>query len=302
MSLPRQRTSPDAVILGISADSIGIARLREAYGSQLRVLATATELEREMRRKVAELIVVEPWDSAGQPTAPAIRALHAEQHWPPVAAYVDRRRESLHELVQLVRAGATELVLRDVDDSASALRRLERASAVSAIAADAIAIARAIVPMPLLPSVQHCLAHVREQLTARQIATAMGYQRRTLTQRAENAGLRGLRDVSARCRLVVAIGLILRAGQSTEQVALSLGFGSGSALHNMLKRHTGLRPKEIAVHGDLRFWCQRLLSAPGFLRDDGAVLLPSTTEPPSAAKRERDVAAGRADDEERPPE
>jgi AraC-like DNA-binding protein len=194
--------------------------------------------------------------------APLLSHVYSTRCWPPVVAYCDGKYESIRALPALVRAGALELVLEGLDDEAVTLRRLLGTIAVQAVASEVGQIATEIVARPLLPAVDYCLHHVTEPRSAEQIAFSLGLSRRTLTQRAEDFGVHGMRAIQSRCKIATALGLLLRANYTVDRAALSLGFSSGVALRNMIKRHTGLKPREAMERGDLRFWARTLFGAP----------------------------------------
>jgi len=261
MAPPIHRLSIGApAVLGVMRDPVGIARLHDAFGDGLRVLGVGSELECYLETNLVDLVIVEPWDSMGHSLAPVVRRISHQHHGPPVAVYVDCRPEAMREILHLGDAGATQLVVRDLDDNPSALRRLTRASTMSAVVSDAIGLAEVTVPDKLLTVVQFCLEHASRHVTAADIGHAAGVHPRTVHNWTKPLRLMGIRAVVSRCKLAIAIGLLLRDERSTEQVALTLGFSSTAALRNMLKRHTGLRPREVAEHGDFTYWCHRLLA------------------------------------------
>jgi transcriptional regulator GlxA family with amidase domain len=106
--------------------------------------------------------------------------------------------------------------------------------------------------------VDHCLRQRTLGITAVDVANSLGVTRRTLSKRLQYLGIPGVSAVLARTRVLLAVGLLLR-GQKPEHVAFQLDFTSGSALRNMLRRHTGLRLSEIPSRGDFAHWCERLL-------------------------------------------
>jgi transcriptional regulator GlxA family with amidase domain len=71
---------------------------------------------------------------------------------------------------------------------------------------------------------------------------------RTLRRTLGRAGLPAPEELLAWRRLLHA-GRLLDDGRSADGVARTLGFSSGSALRKCLKRHTGLRPRELRRQG-----------------------------------------------------
>ena len=70
------------------------------------------------------------------------------------------------------------------------------------------------------------------------------------------------------CLLLLSAALLATPGVSADRVALQLNFSSASALRNLLRRRTGLRPTELRTPTALaelcaRFLEQRVVGAPG---------------------------------------
>ena len=51
------------------------------------------------------------------------------------------------------------------------------------------------------------------------------------------------------CRLLAAAILLEEDGRAVDHVSFELGFASGAAFRNMLKRYTGLNPGELCARG-----------------------------------------------------
>jgi AraC-like DNA-binding protein len=87
--------------------------------------------------------------------------------------------------------------------------------------------------------------NVRRALTVVDVADAVGLHPRSLHRRLQRVGLPSPSSSISWSRLFVAVRLMREGTRSVEDVALSLRFSSGSALRNMLKRHSGLTPSEL---------------------------------------------------------
>ena len=254
-------TPSTPLILVILRDAKCVARFREAFGMRLCTLHRTADLEAILARRAVDLIVMEPWDTQGHQVAPVVRRLVSRRQWPPVVIYTDPCARSLRELPSLFRAGATAVVLRDVDDSPTALRQLLNETAISTLIAEAQSAARRHLAHPLLSIVESCLAVLPSNATAAEIAGMIGRDRRTLSKWAMRCSLRGLKEVRSRARLLVALGLITRAKYNAEQAAFVLGFSSGAHLGNTLRRHVGIGIRQIGPDGDLSYWCRRVFAS-----------------------------------------
>jgi AraC-like DNA-binding protein len=226
-----------------------MARLRAAFGDDGCAAVSQPELIRASRLPGVELVVVSPFDSEKRSLATAIAAIHASRASPPVYVYADRSIESVREIMALAHAGARGLILAGVDDDASRLRRLSETGTLERAIDTVRAAARERMPSRFAPLVARCLENITEPLPATAFARSLGVRRRTLTSWAESAGVRGIRSLTSRCRVLVAIEMLRSPHQSIEQVALALGFSSSAHLHNTIKRYTGHRPRETVNRG-----------------------------------------------------
>lgn len=251
----RFRLTP--VVLGVLENQRSESALRKAFGDAFVPVAHAHELERYLRDQLVDLIVVSPWDGTGTRVAPGIASISV-RYRPVLALYVDHRRAVLRELSSLLRAGVTEVILRDEDDTPSALRTLRHRCGIVAIASEALQLAASVAPPPFVPLLEHCFSEI-SGAGAHTPSTGNRRSLRTLSRLAKQLGLPGVRQTRSRCRLVTAIGLLLRTEETVERVALRLGYSSGAALHNLFKRHLSTTATRIAEHGDLRYWAERIL-------------------------------------------
>jgi transcriptional regulator GlxA family with amidase domain len=161
----------------------------------------------------------------------------------------------------LARAGARGIIIRDVDDDAMSLRRLlVRGSLARALETVTLAVQQ-VVPARQLPLLLLCIEHIGEPQTAGSFARRLGVSRRTLSAWARKSGARGVRPLSAKCRVLAAIELIRDSGRPLEHVAHTLRFSSSAHLHNTIRRYTGMLPREAAA-SDLAWWSRQLLVAP----------------------------------------
>jgi hypothetical protein len=253
----RIRLQRAPIVLGVLEDRRIPSAFRDAFGTAFVPIAQVKELDRLIPGHLIDLIVVSPWDSTGIRVAP-ILGRSASRYRPLIAAYVDQRITALRELSALFRAGATEVILRGEDDSPAALKALRDRSGIAAVASEAMDIAAAVAPPSWLPLLQHYFA----EACGAALSNASPTLRRTgraLSRLAYRAGVPGVRQTRSLCRLVVATGLMLRTGESVERAALRLGYESGPALHNLLRRHAGVRATTLHAHGGFEYWTKRLL-------------------------------------------
>jgi AraC-like DNA-binding protein len=253
--------TPAPRILALIDDPVRDARLRSAFNEGFESINDQVRLVAASRMPGVELVIVPVRDRLGQSLATSVSAIRASRQGAAVYVYADRSAESLRELMQLARAGARGVIVRDVDDDIVSLHRLlERGTLARAIESIVMA-AQQVVPVRQLPLVLLCLEHVERPLGANAFARRLGVSRRTLSTWASRTGSKGVRSLTSKCRVLAAIELLRGSERSIEQVAHTLQFSSSAHLHNTVRRYARCSPRD-AARSDLDSWCRALLVAP----------------------------------------
>ena len=206
-------------------------------------------------------VLLELRDAQGSPTAPLVESLRARFPSVPVIAYCDHRHDSSAEILAMARAGVNELVFRGMDDVRLALATVLTSAEYQCAAALVLRELSSLVPPIVRPLVAYCLEHPGDTLAVQRAAAALGVHRKTLVNRMARAGFPSPSALMSWCRLLVAARLLEDPGRPIEQIALGLGFPSGTAYRNMLRRYTGLRPVEVRENGGLRCLLHRFRQA-----------------------------------------
>lgn len=200
----------------------------------------------------ASAIIAEPRDREREDVSSAIAAIRAGLPSVPVIAYIADRSATSGDILAMARAGVHDLVRAGFDDVGFALGTA-LASATASCAADTIRTElQQLVPQAAWPFVSWCLTRAQAPISIGAAAEALGLDRRTLTRRLGRAGLPHPRRIAGWCRVIAAARLLDEPIYTLERVALLLDFPSGTALRNMLRRYTGLRPREIRENGGAR--------------------------------------------------
>ena len=211
--------------------------------AQLLPLAAATH---------ASAIIAEPRDRDGEDVSSAVVAVRGGLPSVPVIAYIADGDTSSADILAMARAGVHDLVRAGFDDVGFALgTALASATANCATEAVRSELEQMVAP-EAWPFVSWCLTRANGAISIRTAAEALGLDRRTLVRRLGRAGLPHPRRIAGWCRVIAAARLLDEPIYTVEQVALRLDFPSGTALRNMLRRYTGLRPREIRENGGVR--------------------------------------------------
>lgn len=244
------------------------ARVRDAVREPHQVLwcARREELLPLLRGRWADALLVEPWDAAGADVAPVVLSLRHEFPSLPIIAYCPLSAEAMHEVLLLTKAGVDDVLVREYEDPGTLLRGVLASARGRRTASEVLPTVAPHVMPEVLPIIACCLEHAGRPTSVADIARELGVHRKTLVNRMSVAGLPTPSAVIAWCRLLLAARLLEDPGRSVEHVALALEFGSGTALRNMLRRYTRLRPADVRAGGGLqsvlRLFIQALRAGP----------------------------------------
>lgn len=208
-----------------------------------------------------DVLIVEPWDAARQDVAPTV--MHARREFPslPIVAWCPLSAEAMHEVLLLTKAGVDDVLVREYDDVDELLRGVLASARGRRTASEVLPLVAPLVPSDVLPIIACSLELAGRATSVETIARRLGVHRKTLVNRVAVAGLPTPSALIAWCRLLLAARLLEDPGRSVEQVALALDFGSGTALRNMLRRYTRLRPADIRACGGMRRVLELFLQA-----------------------------------------
>lgn len=243
-------------ITALLTDPSGIERVRSAFGTECRFFDAQPELVAASRLASVELVIVSPADRRKSPLTTSVAAIHASRRSSPIYVYGDRSVECLRELMPLARAGARGLIIAGVDDDTAGLRRLLAPDTLARAVEVVTLVVHQIVSSRHRPLLLHCLDHITDPPSASSFASKLRVSRRTLTSWATMTGGRGVRALTSRCRVLVALAMLRTANRPIEQVAHELGFSSAAHLHNTIRRYTGLGPRD-AARIEIGDWCRR---------------------------------------------
>jgi AraC-like DNA-binding protein len=243
-----------AFVAALVLDAGSRSRIRAAVGNQseIRFCEHRDELLALAADTRGAIVLTEPRDRAGMAIAPCIRSLRQGFPSVPVVAYLANAAVESRDIVDLVRAGANQLVRYGFDDVGVALRAALSGAWIACTAQMVRGEITPLVPPRVSEIVDHCLDHAGQTLDVRALAAALAVDRRTLVRRLTEAGLPGPQELIGWCRLLLAARLLDDPGRPIEQIALALDFASAPAMRNMLYRYTGLRVYEVRQNGGFR--------------------------------------------------
>jgi AraC-type DNA-binding domain-containing proteins len=223
--------------------------------------ASVAEVLRELRadQRGVRAVILEARDAAGHPAAGLARQVTTLFPAIPVIGYCSGRSEDSQEIIALASAGVHELIYKQHDDHAPLLRAI-LARADQQCAGDLVLHhLRKALPRRLRPLVEYCLSNPEDAHAVNSVARALGVDRKTLVNHCKVEGFPPPGTVLGWCLLLLSAALLAAPGVPADRVALQLAFPSATALRNMLKRYTGMRPAELRTPTALAELCARFL-------------------------------------------
>lgn len=227
--------------------------------ARLTLAESPAAVDAALQRARADVLILEV-DVARDSLEPFVRHLRRQYPSLAVVLYCPPSTRIAREILKLAKAGADELIAEGFDDDGRSVRRIVAAAATSRCSARSLAILGEHLPSRAKDIVARSLELASAPISVRQLAAAVGVNRKTLVNRLTAAGLPGPSVLISWCRVLIACELLQDPGRSVEQVALLLGFGSGVALRNMFRRHLRLRPSALREPGAADAVMDRLLA------------------------------------------
>jgi AraC-like DNA-binding protein len=193
-----------------------------------------------------DCILVEVQVSSAGDAVCLVRGIRRVRQYLPVVAIMPVVPELSATIVQLSRAGVDDFVAPGSLELGPQIRRIAAQARPRSVVQAAFAIIEDVVPEPAREIVVSCLEASESPCSVESLAAQrLRIHRRTMHKRLRTAGVISPSELLSWTRLVHAAGALRDERRSVEQVALTLGFGSGTALRNMFRRHAGVRPSEL---------------------------------------------------------
>jgi AraC-like DNA-binding protein len=241
------------------------ARLRAALGgcAELDFVACVAEVLQALRgdRGGIRAVVLEARDASGRPTAGLARQITRLFPTTTVVGYCSARAEDSADVAALASAGVHEVVFKHIDDHAGLLRCV-LSLAEQACAADLVMhhLGEQLPPR-IRPLVEYCLTNPTDAHSVERVAQALGIHRKTLVNQCKAEGFPPPGVVIAWCLILLTAALLAAPGATVERIAQQLNFPCSTALRNMLRRHTGLRPRELRTANAVVELCRQFAAA-----------------------------------------
>jgi AraC-like DNA-binding protein len=259
---PGHAGSREALVIVIGRAEEVAARLKPAMRGVANVVrvGTLSEARALLSNAAVHALIVEPADAAGLPTAPLVEETRRRHPRTAVLACVAGRRSLSPASLELIRAGAHDVLVSEDLDLRLVLRQVVASARLGCIA-DAVwpEVEPWLDPL-LAPCFRLALKSSMQPFDVDRIAGALGIHRKTLWERCQKRGLPPPRVLLGWCRVIAAAFALDDEGRSVDSIAVELDFPSPSALRNLIQRYLGLTPSELRAHGGSKHAVTRFVS------------------------------------------
>ena len=252
---PLAEVASAARVLALVADPSDRARLRGVVRRSIEFVFHAEVHDVLMTLRTSPTppaaVLLEPRDARGRPSAGLARQVLLLFSGVPVIGYCQAGVEHSQEILDLATAGVHELLFKHDDDADAAIRTV-MASAQQACAGEvAFAAVAGLVPSRLRPMVRYCLMYPATARSVNAVAQALGIHRKTLVNHCTAEQLPPPGALVSWCQLLLVAHYLGRGSATVESIAQQLDFPSATALRNLLKRYTRMRPQDVRAGGGL---------------------------------------------------
>ena len=244
-----------ARVLALVSDPSDRARLRDAVRRSIEFAfhAEVHEILAALRASPVPpaAVLLQPRDALGRPSAGLARQLLSLFPGVPVIGYCQAGVEHSQEILDLATGGVHELLFKHDDDADAAIRAVLSSAQQACAGEMAFAAVAARIPERLRPMVRYCLTYPATARSVGAVAQALGIHRKTLVNHCTAERFPPPGALVSWCQLLLVAHYLGRGNATVESIAQQLEFPSATALRNLLKRYTGMRPQEVRAAGGL---------------------------------------------------
>ncbi|HTE47901.1 MAG TPA: AraC family transcriptional regulator [Gemmatimonadaceae bacterium] len=242
-------TKPMVAVLVHAADARACVTGGAGAAYSVRHHTSANALLATLDEMHVVLVVIDAIDASGHSMASTAATIRISYPTVPVLAYCTLSPSASSAVLDVACAGVTSLVFRGVDDPGFAMRAAMRSSWQRAITARVYAAVVPYLPAAAHPLLRYAIGRAADDPSVEDAARGLGVDRKTLFNWMRRWGDVGPREFINWIRLAIGVGMLEDPKRTAEHVALELGFASGTAFRNMLRRYVGATSSEIRNTG-----------------------------------------------------
>ena len=251
-------TTADATVVVAALIGAQVDRTRFAASLRrevtVRFCADSAELASLVAAGTVDAIVADLETARHTSIWPTVQAIIDPHPTIPILLWLSLTGKDMRDLVAI--AGEIKpdaVIIRELDDVTSiivnAIRQAREGSATRTI----VRTIERIAPESVRAMLVFAARHAEQPLSVHAMAARAGISQRTLFKRLRDAGLPPARQLIHWLRLLHVAARLDVPKATVEQVVDSMRFASSSTLRHLMKRMTGLTPRQLRDAGGLQY-------------------------------------------------
>jgi AraC-like DNA-binding protein len=250
------------IVVACCIDRSHHARLIDALRgrAEIRLAANFGQLTAILKSTIDAIDVVVVPGSAAQEeeSLSIIRRVVADRPTTAIVGYCQAGTQFSASIRSLALAGVHQFLFAGIDDTGVSLRTVLDAAKRQCAGHYVMRQMATELPAILLPILEAALSRPDSVVDVLGLARALGMHRKTLVARCTRAQFVGPAELLRWIRLALVAHLLETTGCAIGRIAIDLSFPSDTALRNLVKRYTGIRPGELRAAGGLAYVIQCL--------------------------------------------
>lgn len=178
----------------------------------------------------------------------------------PIIAYLEFSPERARDIMAAAHAGASDIILRDVDNLSAAAIRIVKTERLIDVTWTVNKLIQNQFPEEIRELIIYAVKHGSRHVTVDDAAKELRRNRKTLVNWLSKAGLPPPFRIIGWGRVLVAAKLLEDKSRSLEDVAREMRFQNGNALRGMIRRYLEVLPEEVRAVGGFEFAVSRFAS------------------------------------------
>lgn len=235
------------VAIALLDDRLALARLCDELGGGFRVVecSSAFSLGRMVARCQPVVLIVGPQGVGGERVAPLVRRIRRSWPWLPIVVYMRMAAPSTDGLLAMYGAGVSAVAFEQAGDVCAHVREATARAANRMLAARVRQALRNVLPERTLAVLECCLQEGQRELTVLRVARELGVHRKTVASWLKHDRSPPASELVAWACVFRAASALSGSARPADHIAMDLGFASGTAMRNLLRKRLGRRPREL---------------------------------------------------------
>jgi AraC family transcriptional activator FtrA len=246
-------TTVVAAMVGSAADRVRFAAsLRRDLTVQF--CADSAELRTLVATGTVDAVVADLETTRHSSVWPTVQAILDPHPMTPVLLWLSLTGKDMRDLVAIASdIKPHAVIIRELDDVSSIILNAIRSARDGSATQRIVQMIERVAPSSVRSMLVFAARHADQPLSVHTMAARAGISQRTLFKRLRDAGLPPARQLIHWLRLLHVAARLDVPKATVEQVVDAMRFASSSTLRHLMKRMTGLTPRQLREAGGLQY-------------------------------------------------